>query len=156
MAQLDPQPTLSPIADKDGMIVPDWYRWFYEVYSLTVASTQLIGTPLSLLAQGAAIGTTTLTLPALPNGLYRINWYIRVTTPDGAGSSVALTVGFTESAVSLSKPFAAITGDTVTTFDQNAVFAQVDQNTALTYATAYSSTTPGKMKYRLSIAVEKV
>lgn len=154
-SQLDPQPSAAPIAVK-GLVSPEWFRWFYELYALVVASVQSVGNPVRLTGQGAAIGSTTIALPSLQNGQYRVSWYIRITTPDAVNSSVAVTIGFTESAQPLSKTFAAITGNTVTTFDQSDMFIEVDQNTALTYSTTYASNTPGAMKYRLTIAVESV
>jgi hypothetical protein len=157
-SQLDPQPSLAPISSSDpnSQVTPDWFRWFYEIFALQIGSVQKVGTPLNLLGKSAAIGSTTLTLPSLQNGLYRIDWYIRITSPDGAGSSVQLSLGWTETAQPLSTTFPAVTGDTLTTVASGSWFAQVDQNTALTYSTAYSSTTPNKMKYRLSIAVESI
>lgn len=155
-SQLDPQPSLAPISVK-GAISPDWFRWFYQIYTLIVSSVQAVGHAVSLVGQGASIGSTTIALPSLQNGLYRISWFARVTVPDGAGSSLAVTIGFTDTAQPLSKTFSAMTGDTIVTFDtQSLPLVQIDQNTAITYSTTYSSTTPGKMKYSLSITVESV
>ena len=158
-AQLDPPRSIAPISisDPDSIVTADWLLWFFAIYSILVAGTQTVGSPLTLTNQGAAIGLTTLTLPNLQNGRYRIGWFIQVTTPDGAGSAVQLTIGFTSNTQALTRTFANINGDTLTTFDTDALaLVQIDQNTAITYQTTYSSTTPGKMKYLLQIAVESV
>lgn len=152
-SQLDPQPSLALIAEK-GAVTPDWFRWFYEIYTLLVSSVQAIGNAINLVGQGASIGSTTIALPSLQNGLYQIVWYARVMVPDGVSSSLAVTIGFTDTAQPLSKTFSAMTGDTITTFDTQALpLVKIDQNTAITYSTTYASNTPGKMKYSLSIRV---
>jgi hypothetical protein len=157
-AKLDPQPSLAQISSSDpnSFVFPDWFRWFYEIFTAIASSVQRVSNSLTLVGQNAAIATTTLTLPSLQNGTYRINWYIRITSPDGAGSSVQLTLGWTETAQPLTDTFPAVTGDSVATIASGSVFAQVDQNTALTYSTTYSSTTPNKMQYRLTITVESI
>jgi hypothetical protein len=157
-SKLDPPRSIAPISSSDpqSIVTSDWLLWFFAIYGILTSSTQTVGTPLALTGQGAAIGLSTLTLPALQNGRYRVSWYIHISAPDGAGSSVQLTIGFTQGAQALTKTFPAITGDTLTTFDQASMFILIDQNTGITYQTAYSSTTPGKMKYSLNIAVESV
>lgn len=156
MAVLDPQPSDSAVTDSQRYIAPDWYRWFYQIYTILLNAAQRVAPALTLEGQSAAIGLSTLPLPALANGTYRVDWYIRVTVPDGAGSSVALTVGFTESAIAFTEAFPAITGDTITAFGNGTMFVVLDQNAAITYQTAYSSTTPNKMQYRLTLVVEQV
>jgi hypothetical protein len=155
----DPIPDKAPVtADRqDSYVSPDWYRWLFKnVYGAIGSATQQVGTTLNLLAQHASISATALSLPVLQNGPYRVTSYMRVTAPDGAGSSFQLQIGWTESGVNLTSQGVAVTGDTTTTQQGLHFPIIVDQSTAITYQVTYSSTTPGKMNYRLSLMVESI
>lgn len=158
MAILDPVPVLSPIGNiGQARIHPDYERWLALAQSIINNQPQQIGSTLTLTAQAASIVSTSIPLPALTNGTYRVGAYLRVTTADGVSSSIQLTLGWTQGSQALTKAFSALTGDTVTTVDSVSLpFIQIDQGSALTYATTYASNTPGKMKYTLILAVEKI
>lgn len=115
-----------------------------------------IGNGVTLAAQQASILATPLGSATLGAGLYRVSWYARITTPDGVSSSLTVTIRWTEGAVALALSGAAMTGDTVTTVQSGIVFLNVDNNTPITYATAYLSNTPGQMQYELVLALERV
>lgn len=157
-AQIDPPRSIAPISSSDpnSIVTSDWLLWFYQILQNLQGATRTLGSPLQLTGQNTAIGLSTLTLPTLANGNCRVNWYIRIEVPDGVASSVALTIGFTDTAIALSKTFPAITGDTIATFGEGSMFVPIDQNTAITYQTSYGSVTPNKMHYRLVIDVESV
>lgn len=166
MAQIPPIPVISPWT-QSGPPVPaqsweqgqylsgDAYRWLSQL--VTVAGSAPSAYPkVSIAGQGAAITTVNIPLPSLSAGDYSVAYYARVTTPDGAGSSLTVSLGWTESAVSLAFSGSAMTGDTTTTVQSGNVIVRVDGGTPITYATAYSSTTPGKMRYRLDVVVSQL
>lgn len=116
----------------------------------------LAGAPVSLAAQNASISATPLVSAVLPAGLYRVSWYARITTVAGVSSSLAVTIGWTEGAVSLALSGAALTGNTTTTVQSGMVLLNIDNNTPITYATTYASNAAGVMKYELVMTVERV
>lgn len=117
----------------------------------------------------AALGTTTIYTTVQP-GIYRLSWYCKKVAADGAASTTgALTVAWTEpdtTAMSYTAP-AVIPAGTVAT--QNAtdsatitgtmigipIMLNCAAATIVTVAMAYSSTTPGNMKYNLHVALER-
>jgi hypothetical protein len=154
---LDPPPTISPITMQQGSTLSsDWTRWMLALWGTVSAQPIVIGTRLNLTKQNAAIPQTAFPSPALRGGLYRITWYVRITTPDPVSSSVALTIGFSDSGLALTIPIPALTGNTVLSVLSGTTIVFSDQATAMTYATTYASNTPGTMKYRLAAAVEQV
>ena len=122
-----------------------------------------------LTGQTAAINSTTLYMPAA-TGWYRISVYAKVTTPDGAssslGGSAGLTIGYTDGVDStvqtliaqLAKETGATAivnaGNTTATklVGQTQVFAKT--GVAITYAFDYTSGTPATMAYELHLKLE--
>lgn len=163
MATIAPPPIYTDIIQLDEQGRPlggrylfsrDVLVWIQQSLIPPIQASGTLLTPVSLTNQSATIAVTPIPLPALASGVYRITTYARITTADGAGSSLAVTIGWTESTVSLSKPFAAMTGDTTTTVDSQTFTMVIDQASPITYAAAYSSTTPAKMRFRLTVKIE--
>lgn len=160
--QLPPIPTSAPVNELglDGKPTPylgsDYYLWLFALASRVQQSAGVLGTPTRLTAQSAAIGTTSLTLPALSGGLYRVSWYARITTPATVSSSLTVSIGYTESALSLSASGAAITGNTTATEQSGSVLIQTDPSAPITFSTAYATVGATGMAYRLSITCEQV
>src|SRR4029434_6701873 len=153
MSSLPPIPYESPVLDGQ-YLSSDYYQWLFDLQRRTDASAALLGRPLQLTNQSAAIPITTIPLPLLSSGLYILRYYARVTTPDGVSSSLTVKLGWTESSVALTASSPAMTGDSTTTVTSSSIMVNLDANTPLTYQTLYASNTPNKMKYRLSITVE--
>lgn len=161
MSQLSPMPQAEPLVT-DSRQQPcfmngRWLQWFYQQWNQNVNATPVtVGTALRLTGQTAGIGATSLRLPQVQGGRYRISWYARITTVDPTSSSLTVTIGWTESGLALSASGAAMTGNTTFTVQSGSVFAEIDGNSPITYSTAYVSNTPGAMGYRLSIEVESL
>jgi hypothetical protein len=160
--RLAPIPTDAPLLqlDLDGKPTPylsaDWYLWFFAQANRVQQAPPVLGTPTSLTSQSASIGTTALTLPALSGGVYRVSWYARITTAATVSSSLTVTIGFTETAITLSTSGSAITGNTTTTTQSGSVLLQIDAASSLTYSTTYASVGATSMVYRLSLTCEQV
>lgn len=136
-------------------VAKTWLLWLMDTLLDAVQAAPQVLKTLPLSGQSAAIGATAIALGSLSAGTYRVSYYARITTPDGVASSLTVTLGWTES-VALTLSGAAMTGDTVTTVQTGVATIVIDAASAITYATAYSSNTPAKMKYRLTVLVEKV
>lgn len=153
---LDPPPYAAPVtADRlTSVASAEYTRWLGQLFNAVQSSAQQIGSPVNLPNRSAAIATTAIPLPSIGNGPYRLTGYLQVTSPDGVSSSVGLMFGWTKNAVSITKTFGALAGDSLTTADSFSITVLTDQSSALTYATSYSSNTPTLMKYLLNITVE--
>lgn len=144
-------PPGTAIVDKFGGILYFFRARWQELQSAfqqtpTVASV-------ALTTQSAAIVTATVyTTPDA--GIYRVSWYLRKTIADGVSSSVQITVGWVDHAVSLTESGAAVTTDTVTAQQSGSKVVYADAITDLTYAIAYASNTANKMQYELYVEVE--
>lgn len=153
MATIPPIPVISPwIQPGSWELSSDAYRWLSQLAGVTGSAPSAFP-KVSLDGQSAAITTTNIPLPALSAGDYSVAYYARVTTVDGVSSSLTVTLGWTESAVSLTVSGAAMTTDTVTTVQSGVAMIRSDGGTPITYAAAYASNTPAKMKYRLDVVV---
>ena len=121
-----------------------------------------------LTAQGAAIGTTTLyAVPASWGGLYRVNWYAKVTQSATVSSTLGgLTIAFTDKTDSVAQSilcggfrtdgaYANSSAGNVTTTTLNGtavIWAKASTN--ITYAFAYASSGATPMQYELHIKLQ--
>jgi hypothetical protein len=130
---------------------------------VTAATTK---TQVDLTAQNAAI-TTTVLAASVTAGQFRLNWNAKVTTVDGASSTLgALTIVYTDpdSVVQTITCAAQLSGGTIATTATTNTTATVllgvplllncKTGTNITYAFAYASGTPGTMIYNLHIDLE--
>jgi len=99
----------------------------------------------------ASIGTTTIVTPS-SDGYFIFQYYAAVTTPATTGaatSSLTTTLSWTDSGVSKSKSFPAMTGNTAVTTDSNDYLFFADGGAPISYSTTYASDTAGQMVYKL-------
>jgi hypothetical protein len=122
-----------------------------------------------LIGQTAAITTTNLYTPTA-TGMFRISVYAKVTTPDGAssslGGSAGLTIGYTDgddsvaqtTVAQLAKETGAAgivnAGNTTATKLLGTVIIFAKTGVAITYAFDYTSGTPAAMAYELHLKLE--
>lgn len=165
MPLLSPPPTYTQLVDNLQRITGKWLDWIIApasggTYGLQGAIQAMVYRPIDpvvLTNQNAAIPATPFALGTLPGGSYRVSWFLKVDTPDGAGSSATVTIGFTRNGAALTAPAAPVTGDTSTTFQSIASgVIQMDAGSPLTYAVAYNSTTPNKMIFEVTFVVEQL
>jgi hypothetical protein len=133
-----------------------WLRWLQDSLVTRLQSAPLDLKTVTKTAQSAAIGATAVPLGSVSAGRYQITWYARITTPDAVSSSLTVTIAWTEGAVSLSVSGSAITGNTTASLQSGVIEVDVDASSAISYATAYASNTPGAMQYRLSVTVKQI
>lgn len=163
------QPKVSPPAFNDPMVdesrfpTSDFYNWILitllpaieqvpSVAGGTVPVLQLTGVNV----QNAAYPLTPLTLGSLNAGIYRLNVYLRVTTPDGAASSVQPFVSFLDDGVTCTITGTALTSNAINLPSGQSFILNVDQPGPISFGTNYSSTTPNQMVYKAVVAVERI
>lgn len=157
---LPPPPLRTPLVILDpkegvvGSMTRQFYNWFLG-YNDRVNTGAYVVTAPSLTAQAASIGTTAL-VPTAASGQYRVSWYLRVTTAATTSSSIAITIGSTESSIALTQDGAAVTGNLTTSMQSGSVIVSVDAGTPITYATTYASVGGTAMQYRLTVLVEAI
>lgn len=113
--------------------------------------------PVSETAQNASIATTSLPTDGdLSSGLYRVTYYARITTAAGVSSSLTVTFGWTDGAITQTHSGAAITGNTTTTWQTGSILIYVDAASPITYSASYSSNPAGAMRFNLFVTLERL
>lgn len=131
-----------------------WIRWFLDTLMPALQASPQIKRILALTNQSASILATALPLGSLPAGVYEVSYYARITTPDGAASSLTPSIGWTDGGIAQSLTGAAMIGNAVTTVQSGSAIIAIDAASAITYATAYTSTTPTQMRYKFTVVVK--
>lgn len=142
---------------KTGLISDPWAIYFRDQdASIANAPANVPGGRVTLSGQGAAIGATPIPTGALVAGLYRLTWYLRVTTPAGTSSSLTVAIGWIDGAVSCGFSGPAVTGNTTATVQSQTFMMHVDPATPVSYAVAYASVPAAAMQYALYFVLELV
>lgn len=138
------------------ILAKGWAIWFQQslIARAEGAAQMLRSVPLT--AQAASIGATPVPIASVQPGLYRVSWYLRITTPATVSSSVSVTLGWTDGSVNCTRTGAAVTGNTTSTTQSGTELLRLDAATALTYATTYATVGATPMQYRLDLTVELV
>ncbi len=144
-----------PFVGTDKRMTYRWYTYFRGQGQLLDQGPTRIGTPVALTSQDTSLGTTPITSETLTAGLYRVTYYLRVTTADGVTSSIRVNLAWDDNGVSCTHNFTALTNDTVTLPASESFMLNLTAP-PLTYSTTYASNTPAKMKYKLSLVLEAV
>lgn len=131
--------------------------WLLPLTNSVNAAPVQVGRFIDLVGQDDAIPADELgDGEDLPTGLYLLSIWSRVEVPDGALSSVQVTVTYTSGGVIQTFVGTNVNGNTTTSKSQQIVPLWIDAGTSITYQTAYSSGTPNAMQYALSIALQLV
>jgi hypothetical protein len=150
-----PMPARDAMIDREGIVRRTWQVWFRNLTNTVNDAPSRIQT-VSLVSQSASIGATSIPSTTLTAGLYRVTWYLRISTAAATSSSVTVTVGWTDDTVTMSLSGAAVTGNTTTTSQTQTSLLAVDNASPVTYATVYSSVGSPVMQYALDITLESV
>ena len=111
---------------------------------------------LLLTGQVASLGATDISGGAAAAGLYRLDYYARVTTAAGTSSSLTITIDWTDTGVAQSQSFAAMTANTVTTQQSDSKLFYADKNAAIRISAAYASVGAPVMSYSLRAVLERM
>lgn len=147
-------PVPNPFTDKDGNLKDAPLLWLGKLRKLINTTAAAVAT-VSLANHGAAILTTTAYTPTLA-GVFRVSYFLIITTAAGVSSAAQITIGFMTGTVAQTKVGANVNGNTTTSYDQGVVFIRSDAGKPITYAVSYASNLAGVMKFRLELAIEQV
>lgn len=149
---LEPFPRDNALVTRDGKMAAPWQDWFDLALLLRVQETAPAQQSLRLTAQDASIGTTALL--TIAGGLYRVNYYVRVTRAATTSSSIELSLIGTDGAVVVTQTTPAVTGNTTASVGAGTAIVQCDAGTPLSYATTYGSVGATTMQYAIQLIVE--
>ena len=151
-----------PMPARDPLITPpanlirrSWQVWLRNLTTQVNAAPSRLQT-VSLAAQTASIGATSIPSSALSAGLYRVTWYARIAVAATTSSSLTVTLGWVDDTVTMSLSGAALTGNTTTTSQTSTALLAVDNASPVTYTTTYASVGATAMQYTLDITLEAV
>lgn len=139
---------------KAGYCTDTWAYYLSTLTSVVSQSPNRVGL-VALTAQNGSIAATDFS-GGITTGLYRVSYYVRITTPGSVSSSLTVTVGWADHGTSLTLSGTAMTGNTTATLQQYIGMIYADAGSPITYATTYASTGGTAMQYELYLALETV
>lgn len=156
MHKASPIPSRIPIIvdiHSDGSIRPEWERWLRDVAESI--GTHMVG-EVELENQGASIAQTAIGTPRLTTGLYRVNYFTRITQAASTSSSLTIEFRWTTGGIAQTYTAAALTGNTTTTYGQASLVIEADDNTTIDYVITYASVGATPMRYSFRVALEQL
>lgn len=163
LSLLGPAPIETPNTDTDiksgrptGYFPIPWSDWFNAVFK-RLQSILFVLASTSKLSQSASIGTTLVTTAVLAAGMYRISYYLVETRADNIGSSVSVSLGWTDKGTSRTLTGPALTANSVLAAQSGSITVRIDASTPLTYSTTYATTGGApSMVYDLVVLAEQL
>lgn len=104
--------------------------------------------------QGAATSGTVLQVAS--TAFYRVSYSLLITRAATSSSTATVSFAWTEGSVAQSQSMSAVTGNTTTTQQSDALLIGADAGTAITYAIAYASSGATSMRYGFRMSVEQM
>jgi hypothetical protein len=149
-----------PVSDaivKEGSWRPTkpFIEWVTALTSDVDASSARIVTK-TVTGQAASIASTPFAVGALSPGLYRVEFYARITQAASTSSSLSVTFSWVDGGIACSKTFTALTGNTTATADGDGLLIRVDQASPVSYSATYASVGGTVMKYRADFVLTQV
>lgn len=107
---------------------------YLESQGTTLNSATTNYSPAQAVGQTASIGLTAINAGSLSSGLYRVSYYLAITTPAGTSSSITVSYSWTENALTKSHSFTAFTGNTNVSNDSNSWMVHIDGGSPISYS----------------------
>jgi hypothetical protein len=162
LLQRTPAPLSTPISEVDknnrftGYIPTPWSDYFNGLDAQLSQSFAVLQT-VHIESGSAAIGVTPISNQILGAGLYRVSVYLVELQPDNVGSSVQVSINWTDRSTSRTLAGAAVTANSINAAQSSTYVLRIDRATPITYAVAYSSTGAApKLIYSLDVTLEQV
>jgi hypothetical protein len=130
-------------------------RYFRDQDAALNAITQPVTTPITEQDRNSAQPTTDLTTPESA-GLYSFQFYASVETADGGGATLITTIGWTERTIVRTKTFSTLDGSVAANNTSDGWLFYADANAPITYANAYTTTTPSLFHYNFYAVLSSV
>jgi hypothetical protein len=155
-----PAPIRDPIAQEEAeskrlMLPRVWIDWFASLGIRVDQQTHTLNI-VELFNLSGNVPPTPIPLDTLGEGLYRVTYYMRITTPASTSSSIQIGIGWTDNAVSCAIQADALTTNTIGTVQSNTLMIRNDQAAPITYEVVYASVGGTPMLYNLFIMVEQL
>lgn len=139
----------------EGMLTDTWQIYFDQQSQVLQNAPARVAT-VEVEQQSASIGATDISGGVLNAGLYQVQYYARITLPNGISSSLTVTIDWTDGGVAQSFSGAAMTGNTTTTWQDRTLFFRIDALSPIRYSTTYATGAGAPMEYRLDVALLSV
>jgi hypothetical protein len=155
-AQLELIPNDAALVDQEGKLTRRWYIWLFNFWLHVKTLVGVIGAVYSKTNQTATIAAATIA-SITQAGIYRVSYYIRVTTIPTTSFSLTVTIGWRDGAVTKSQAFAALTGAPgalATAFQSGSLPIRCDSGTLVTISIAYASVGATSMVFGVDAPVE--
>lgn len=150
------KPNLKP-GQKDpneGKITDAWIPFFNSFTQNFVGVPKQANSPVTLSAQTDSIAVTPVPSGSLAPGLYRMTYFVRVTSAAGVASSIQVIFSFTDGGVSCTFPGTVFNGNLTTTVGSQTATFNIDAASPVSYSTAYTSNPANAMTYELFVILE--
>lgn len=139
---------------QDGLVTDPWRDYFTQMGLGQSQSSSRVGQPVQLSTQSASIGATDFSGGTLAGGLYRINYYVRVTQAASVSSSITVSFDWSDGGVAITYPGTAEAGNTTATYHSDTFPIHVDSLSPIRYSTTYASVGGTPMQYQLFCVLE--
>lgn len=154
MTWVDLIPFRTPLVAGQNIEPITWLKWLTRLVGVANRTPQVLAS-VSATAQAASIGSTDVPLSgALPEGLARLTYALRITRAAGTSSSAQVTFNWTDGGVGQSATFTAVTGNTTTTTQGEMLPFHTDAGAVPSYSVAYGSVGAPTMQFSLTLAIE--
>lgn len=151
----EPAPYTTPLVDRNGFMQQQWQTFYSVSFFPRLEQTSAGIASQSFTGQSAALGVTTLGT-AQSTGLYRVNYWARVTTPAGVSSSLIVNALNTDDAVLCTQSGDAMTGNATTTCQGGSFVVRATGGSVIAISTTYASNPANGMVYSLTAALEQL
>lgn len=155
-----PAPVRDPVSEpnpdtKKQMLTRPWVDWFAALGNRVDQQTQKLDV-IEMYNLSGTIGVTPIPLSVSDQGIFRITYYTRIMQQAATSSSVTVTIGWTDGAITCFQAFPAMTGNTQGTTQSHTLMVRNDQASALTYQITVASNPAGQVRYSFIVMVEQV
>lgn len=142
-----------PTGKTTGIATRQWLRFFEGQGVASDAAASRVGrTTIPPLA--GALGATDVMGGVSAPGLYRVNYYVRITRAAGLNSQLTVVFAWTDGGVACSRSGPLLNANTVNTHDEATFPIRRDQGSPVTVTTIYVSAGAPTMAYSLEVDVE--
>ena len=150
-----PVPQYDPVVKPDRFLTEPWERWFDQLQIILEASAVRVAS-VNLTAQGASIAPTDLTDGGLDEGLYRVSYYARISTPGPVGSTLTISFTWTDGGLTQTFTGAPIPGITTSNYGSETQLIHVDALSPVQYFAEVSVGAAPPLEYNLYFTLEEV
>jgi hypothetical protein len=102
------------------------------------------------------VAPTVINVGTVTAGLYRLSYYLRITTPAGVANSVTVNFIFQDDAVTCTMSGIAVTGLTPASVGTGTFLIRSDQAAPISYSVTYASNPANACVYKLDVLAELV